>query len=179
MFLRSQTSKRCRQQKKPLCSDNSDVTDKTCAWACLHYTSKMDHGYQEGTWSCPGEAKCIGRRQICDGVSDCGNGQDEDKNLCTRDFCNNGFVSYDSNRINLDINPDHQWYTDLKEMKQDYLFDYYRIPDYPSNQIDYYRTHETDLYREKMEEMIQKLEMGKCENSTKCRRETWNPNECQ
>ena len=61
--------------------------------------------------------------------------------------------------------------TDSKAMKQDYLFDYYRIPDYPSNQIDYYRTHETDLYREKMEEMIQKLEMGKCENSTKCRRE--------
>ena len=71
--------------------------------------------------------------------------------------------------------------TDSKEMKQDYLFDFHRTPDYPSNQIDYYRNHETDLRSSdlrEMEEMIQNLEVGKCENSTKCRRE-WNHNKCQ
>ena len=132
------------------------------------------------SWPCPGEAKCIGRDQICDGVSDCGKGQDEEKNLCTRDFCNNGFVSYDSNTYNRSSNP-YKWLTDLKEMKQDYLFDSLRTPDYPSNQIDYYRNHESDLRSSdlrEMEEMIQNLEMGKCENSTKCRRE-WNHNKCQ
>ena len=94
------------------------------------------------SWPCPGEAKCIGRNQICDGVSDCSNGQDEDENLCTRDFCNNGFVSYDSNQINISSKP-YRWFTDLGEMTQDYLFTPYRTP----ISIKYYRNQETDFNR--------------------------------
>ena len=180
-ILRGHTSQRCRQEKKPLCTDNSDVTAKTCAWACLHFSSRhINHGYQVMSWPCPGEAKCIGSNQICDGVFDCGNGQDEDKNLCTKDFCNNGFVSYDSNQINMSSEP-YGWRTNLKEMAQDYLFHYYRTPNYPSNQLEYYRNHETNLLPyelQNMEEEIQKLEMAKCKNSTKCRRQIWNLNEC-
>ena len=172
MLLRVQTSQRCRQEEKPLCTDNSDVTAKTCAWACLHFSSRIIRGGNDVmSWPCPGEAKCIGRHQICDGVSDCGNGQDEDKNLCTKEFCNNGFVSYDSNQINMDSKP-YRWGTELGKMTQDHLFTPFRTPSY----IDYYRNQETDFNQKKLQNMefeLQKLELVKCKNSTKCRRFTW------
>ena len=120
------------------------------------------------SWPCPGEEKCIGRNQICDGVSDCGNGQDEDENLCTRDFCNNGFVSYDSNQINISSKP-YRWFTDLGEITQDYLFTPNRTP----ISIKYYRNQETDFNQnelQKMDKELQKLELVKCKNSTTCRR---------
>ena len=81
-------------------------------------------------WPCPGEPKCIGRHQICDGVRHCSNGQDEDKNLCTEDFCKNGFVSYDANQLNYTRSSDEYpstegasgYYTDLSKMRYDHIF---------------------------------------------------------
>ena len=149
--IRSEISKRCRGIKvdrdtpvfgpqplvpaQPFCADHSDVTPKTCAWACLHYSSFLGSNWvkEKGkwvignklrgsmAWPCPGEAKCIGRHQICDGVRDCGNGQDEDKNLCTEDFCKNGFVSYDANHLNYTRKPE-EYLTDLSKMRFDHIF---------------------------------------------------------
>ena len=92
--LRGAISHRCRQLEEPFCLDKSDVTAKTCAWACLHFESTYRYARSQNskTWPCPGEAKCISRDQICDGIRDCSNGQDEEIGLCTEDFCKNGFA---------------------------------------------------------------------------------------
>ena len=156
-FLRGEISKRCRGLKvdwdtpvisgpqplvpaQPFCADHSDVTPKTCAWACLHFSSFIGSKWLNGSytntlrgsmaWPCPGEAKCIERNQLCDGVQHCSNGQDEDKNLCTEDFCKNGFVSYDGNHLNYTKSPE-EYETDLSNMRFDHIFsdrsDYYNL----------------------------------------------------
>ena len=146
MSLRRVISQRCRGLKvdkktiniyerplhplvpaQPFCTDHSDVTPKTCAWACLHFSSIIENTTVWGgsmAWPCPGEAKCIGNHQICDGVRDCSNGQDEDKNLCTEDFCKNGFVSYDANQLNYTKSPEEpeEYETDLSKMRYDHIF---------------------------------------------------------
>ena len=97
--FRSELNSRCKTNGRPSCADHSDFTPKTCAWACLHMYSFFSMGGV--TWPCPGEAKCINRFQICDGKRDCSKGQDEDKRLCTEEFCKNGLLSYDSNDLNI------------------------------------------------------------------------------
>ena len=174
MSLRQKISRRCRQKEEPFCTDHSDVTVRTCAWACLHFNAVIENTASMA-WPCPGEAKCIGRNQICDGVSDCSNGQDEDKNLCTEDFCKNGFVSYDSNHINYTSSDDdigtYRYYTDLAEMTYDYIFLDYRYPNYPPNQMDYYRSYFAEGGSGKVIiPNLQNIEMPKCKNSTKCLR---------
>ena len=187
MFLRGKISRRCRglmqgkgvdrrnmQKGKPFCTDHSDVTAKTCAWACLHFTSTIE-GMADNAWPCPGEAKCIARHQICDGISHCGNGQDEDKNLCTEDFCKNGYVYYDSNHINYTTaDDDHGYYrylTDPAELTYDYIFLEYRYPNYPPNQMTHYRNKYGKSWTGKViYPKLQNLEMPKCKNSTKCLR---------
>ena len=109
-------------------------------------------------------------------MSDCGNGQDEDKNLCTKEFCNNGFVYHDTNFIRPWDWP-YRWGLNKGGVVKDYLFRPYRTPSY----IDHYRNQETDFNQnelQKMDEESQKLELVKCKNSTKCRREIWKLNEC-
>ena len=98
VHFRTELNRRCMTDGRPSCADHSDITPKTCAWACLHMYSFF---YSGGlTWPCPGEAKCISRNQICDGTRDCDNGQDEDKRMCTEEFCKNGLLFYDSNELN-------------------------------------------------------------------------------
>ena len=139
MFLRWEISQRCRQKEEPYCADKSDITPETCAWACLHFGSYVE-GTTSNAWPCPGEAKCIARNQICDGIRDCGNGQDENENLCTEEFCRNGFVSYDNNKLNWTSDSDDTiffWYlTDPTEMAYDYIFLSYRYPNLPPNHKD-------------------------------------------
>ena len=117
--LRSKTARRCIEDGQPYCADRSDLTPKTCSWACLHLIDGFYHG--DYSWSCPGEAQCISRDHICDGKRDCSNGQDEDEKLCTEDFCKNGLLSYDFNETNYTSSEDDHAYfrddTDLSKME--------------------------------------------------------------
>ena len=173
--LREDIAHRCIYKPEPVCSDKSDITPQTCAWGCLSkkcITSARAEGDKLkwddpciDAWPCPGEAKCIDRKNICDGVRDCGNGQDEDINLCTEDFCRNGFVSIDDNQVNYIPGTGLGNYsTDVRRLKKDYLFSNYRYPDAPHQTIG-------DTYN------IAKLQnhlSPKCNHSTKClRRKTY------
>ena len=173
MFLRNKISQRCRQKEEPYCPDKSDVTAETCAWACLHFTSTVE-GSASRAWPCPGQAKCIARHQICDGIPDCDKGQDEDINLCTEDFCKNGFVSYDRNHINYTSSHDelhhYKYLTDVTEMGHDYIFLDYRYPNFPSNHMNEYRNKYAMAGGKVITSSLQNLEMPKCKNSTKCLR---------
>ena len=163
--VRQETSERCLGFKKPLCEDKSDVTPETCAWACLHYFAMVNttvryniNGVTKaewvGTWSCPGEAKCIGRHQICDGIQDCDNGLDEYEELCTENFCKNGFVNYDGNSFDYQTN---EYSTNRTKFRTDYIFKKYRYPHMPPNSSE---------------------EHTKCKHSTKClRREATSTNQ--
>ena len=117
--LRRETARRCIEHGQPYCADHSDLTPKTCSWACLHLIQGQYRA--DYSWSCPGEAKCISRDHICDGKRDCSNGQDEDKKLCTEGFCKNGLLPYDSNDLNLTFYNDELAYfrhdTDLSKME--------------------------------------------------------------
>ena len=169
-YLRGDISRRCRQLEEPFCLDKSDVTAKTCAWACLHFESTYRYARSENSnaWPCPGEAKCISRDQICDGIRDCSNGQDEEIALCTEDFCKNGFVSYDQNHLNYTT---YKYPTDFEKMGQDNIFLDYRYPDFPANHMDEYRARfATDGEGKIYTALLQNLEMPKCKNSTKCLR---------
>ena len=177
--LRAITAKtRCTQKEEPLCSDHSDVTAETCAWACLHYSSNhyvKEIERNDFLWPCPGEPKCIESRQICDGVPDCGNGQDEDENLCTEEFCRNGYVLMDTNQLNWTSKHDnygyYRFHTDVAEIKYYYLFDIYRPRYYPANQMDYYQENfAVDDNGNFSMARLQNMEMPKCKNSTKCLR---------
>ena len=171
--LRGEIASQCRGKHEPFCSDKSDLTPETCAWACLSPSSSscvavnqtylMKHRLHKCTdsWACPGEPKCIARDQICDGRKDCDNGQDEDVNLCTEDFCRNGFVTVDHNRVNYST---WRYPTDDTQMWKDYIFLDYRYPNVPhgiikpTNNIARLQNHLTP----------------KCNHSTKClRRNEW------
>jgi len=177
--LRATTaSLRCTQKEVALCSDHSDVTAETCAWACLHYSSQHyvnEIDKNDFLWPCPGEAKCIESRQICDGVKNCGKGQDEDENLCTEEFCRNGYVLMDTSEHNWtredDVYGFNRYQPALAEIKYYYLFDSYRHPNYPPNQMDYYRENwAVDDNGNFSMARLQNMEMPKCKNSTKCLR---------
>ena len=140
--LREDIAHRCIYDPEPVCSDKSDITPETCAWGCLGkycVTSERAEGDElilrdpcVDAWPCPGEAKCIDRKNICDGVRDCGNGQDEDINLCTEEFCRNGFVSIDDNEVNYIPGTGLGHYsTDTTKLKKVYIFSKYRYPDAP------------------------------------------------
>ena len=188
MFRESHAKDRCTHKSEPLCPDHSDVTAKTCAWACQHYSSR-DSDNNEYLWPCAGEAKCIGSNQICDGVPDCGNGQDEDESLCTEDFCRNGYVFYDFNGVNFSSKHDnkgyYKHYTDVSKIEKIYLFKDYRYPYYPSDQIDLYRqNYALDSNGTFSMAIFQNMEMPKCKKSTKCLRrsmvddDSWKRIEC-
>ena len=154
--VRQEVSDRCLGLKEPLCGDKSDVTPETCAWACLHFWAVVKSGEfsVNGAWSCPGEAKCIGRHQICDGIRDCDNGLDEYEELCTENFCKNGFVNYDGNSFDHQTN---KYSTNRTKFRTDYIFKEYRYPNMPLQAGE---------------------EHTKCKHSTKClRREATGTNQ--
>ena len=155
--LRRQIARQCRGYDEPFCTDKSDLTPETCAWACLSHTCVIVSKYScTESWACPGEPKCIERTQICDGQKDCDNGQDEDINLCTEDFCRNGFVAVDGNKVNYTT---WGYPTDNTKMRKDYIFLNYRYPNSPHEVID-----STNIAR------LQNHMSPKCNHSTKCLR---------
>ena len=122
---------------RSICSDNSEITIETCAWAC-NYNEILPTD-----WACPGEPKCIGRDQICDGNTDCANGQDEDTELCTESFCRDGFISVET------------FHSD----ERDNIYDYDLLPtprEYRNRTISKHYLFSANTY--------------KCVNSTKCNR---------
>ena len=137
--LRKEINRSCRLMQEPFCSDKSDVTPETCSWACS--ISWPD------SWPCPGEARCIARGQICDGFKDCGSGQDEDINLCSEDFCRNGYV------------PEERMFE--RGMSKNYIFSWYRYPNVPPNSIG-------DLVKHRNMAYVQNYMTPKCNHSTKC-----------
>ena len=171
--LRQEISRSCRKMQEPFCPDKSDVTPETCAWACLSSICVGVKKYScETSWSCPGEARCIARTQVCDGVRDCANGQDEDENLCTEDFCKNGFVSQDNNKLNFTT---WNYETDATQLRKSYLFLEYRYPHATSNNIEYYRDWYTAYDSNKNSDVtiianLQNWATPKCNHSTKCLR---------
>ena len=167
---------RCRNLKAPFCSDKSDVTPKTCSWACLHYTSIMKGTRGKKPWPCPGEAKCIGRHQICDGIPDCKNGQDEYVELCTDDFCTNGFVSYDGNQFNYST---QKYDYDTTDIGTDYIFREYRYPNMKSKNMEDYKNRYTTSNGKVINASLQNLAMPKCRHSTKCLRRNSYDNDWQ
>ena len=156
--LRSQIARQCRGYDKPFCADKSDLTPETCAWACLssHHCVIVSENSCTESWACPGESKCIERTQICDGRKDCDNGQDEDINLCTEDFCRNGFVAVDGNKVNYTT---WGYPTDNTKIRKDYIFLDYRYPNAPHEPIG-----STIIAN------IQNAMTPKCNHSTKCLR---------
>ena len=159
-WLRNEIAYQCRGYHEPFCADKSDLTPETCAWACLSHQCVIVGEYPDSecteSWACPGESKCIDRNKICDGKKDCDNGQDEDINLCTEDFCRNGYVPVDGNKVNFST---WGYPTDNTKMWKDYIFLYYRIPNAPHEVMD--STIIADL---------QNQMNPKCNHSTKCLR---------
>ena len=162
--LRGEIASQCRGNHEPFCPDKSDLTPETCAWACLGpgpgSCVAVNQTSCTFSWACPGEPKCIARDQICDGKKDCDNGQDEDINLCTEDFCRNGFVSVDDNRINFTATYNTKYEYDTTKLWKDYIFLDYRYPNAPHGII-------------KPTNNIAKLQNQlnpKCNHSTKCLR---------
>ena len=174
--LRREITKSCRQIEEPFCSDKSDVTPETCAWACLSSSLRsscvsVGRNPCEYSWACPGEARCISREKICDGVKDCGNGQDEDKKLCTEDFCKNGFVSLDNNSLNFTT---WSYTTDTTQLWEKGIFSDYRYPHAPSKNIEDYRYEYTTYDGKTIISSLQNWMTPKCNHSTKClRRNSW------
>ena len=156
--LRKQIASQCRGNHEPFCSDKSDQTPETCAWACLSRSGCVAVNQTACTesWACPGEPKCIARNQICDGNKDCENGQDEDINLCTEDFCRNGFVTIDDNTVNYTT---WRFPTDNTKIWKDYIFLNHRYPNAPHEAVD-----PTNIPR------FQNHMTPKCNHSTKCLR---------
>ena len=170
-FMRQEILRSCRQIHEPFCSDKSDVTPETCSWACSHSgmlpLADKDGQRSEKSWPCPGEARCIARSKICDGVRDCGNGQDEDSNLCTEEFCRNGYVSTDSNKL------DFKTWTygkNVSKLSKSYIFLDYRYANvHPKNIHD----HLLGVYHASkliFESDRQNYMTPKCNHSTKCLR---------
>ena len=68
--LRSQIARQCRGLYEPFCSDKSDLTPETCAWACLsrdgwaRYENELNKTVVAKLWACPGEPKCIAAAYI-------------------------------------------------------------------------------------------------------------------
>ena len=158
--LRRQIARQCRGYEEAFCGDKSDLTPETCAWACLSRTGVIVNTISTESWACPGEPKCIERNLICDGKKDCDNGQDEDINLCTEDFCRNGFVAVEDNGFDYMI---WGYPTPNTKMTKDYIFLDYRYPNAPHAVVD-----STSIPK------LQNHMTPKCNHSTKCLRRNSN-----
>ena len=136
------------------CADGSEASPNSCAWAC---TARWSN-----SWACPGEAKCIDTKKICDGIHDCEFGHDENPDLCTDDFCRDGFMERHGDMIQYEINK-----VSMKVLKRIYLFRHYhtneakeKVPEEIKNEegvemFDWSKDPENNL-------------KWKCPNSTRC-----------
>ena len=136
------------------CADGSEASSESCAWACTGQLSK--------SWACPGEAKCINTKKICDGIPDCENAHDENPELCTEDFCRDGFIERHGDRIQYELRD-----VSMKVLKRIYLFRSYHTNQAKDNVPE-------EIKNEKGVEMFnwgidpENNLKWKCPNSTRC-----------